>query len=911
MSVSGPGGVGAPRVDPDLETPPAETTETSSTPATPPARTPPSSAPAADPAAAALLAQLRGVAVGARPSLPGWLSWLDGDSNVRELGRRAIEDGNVTAAEVERLVRGAYDFGRMSGGEKQALLRLLNEHAAKFEPAARQALADFLGVPNPLPGAGPAAPAAPTAPTAPATPATPTPPAAPAAEPRASDIVPAAYLEKYGLDPNKLKTESRYDGPQWNVGYFPYFGDVQYISFAKHNLVFGGDAAADAHGWFEHYANPPTGLSRGSWIASGSIRESDFEASTGIDVSGDRPIDNAAYKLLREAGAPASAKFALRDASGKQIPVREGDRLVPAAIRNGRPVELEVDGDGRYRAADGTPVDAADVVWRLKSRTGEIRYQPGDRAEDRATLAGASGGVKFDFLDATGRLVAYSPARDRIVQAYAEGEKWHVFARGAGTPPSYEHQVIGRDGRVERTEQLSEAQAKDLMRGKDVIHRVQNRSTGALAGDGKVSETYDMSWWGKCHNVASIGTSNMPRAKDAVKVVTNLEAGDTAALRWGDSVLRPIKDASGKIAKYALETRAPGGGAVVSTREVSVEEAARLAEANKATAVIVRRDGSLKEAAVATFSPKEVDALVSHMGDGAVVYKGSEGARYYAMPDVIALKDGREVHAYIKSISTASGKTEEIGSRSGHDYYERDRAPLRAPGMTSRTIGDGTGRRYAFNFVDMKDLNRYREDDVKKITVIHPDGREEVIDAADVDMIAWENKFDFRPDQLWGLHKTVGKDGSTVIERDPGTHVWNYTINSVDTQPLRPESLSAAERERAKLPGMMAGTVGDANKYFFETKVDGTTYRYWVRFDNDGKVADYAYLNDSVPDFVWTQHVKDPWKDRWTGESQAPGVKNADVQRLYLASLGGFSGQTLPGGFIAAPDLKTATPVRP
>src|SRR5206468_960124 len=119
------------------------------------------------------------------------------------------------------------------------------------------------------------------------------------------------------------------------------------------------------------------------------------------------------------------------------------------------------------------------------------------------------------------------------------------------------------------------------------------------------------------------------------------------------------------------------------------------------------------------------------------------------------------------------------------------------------------GRSYAFNVQDMAKLNEYRDDDVKKLTVIHPDGTEETLDAADVQLLAWENKFDFRPDQLWGLHKTVGEKGSTVIEQDPGTHVWNYTIRSVDTTPLKPESLSPGEKERAAQPGMMTGTTGD------------------------------------------------------------------------------------------------------
>jgi len=907
MSVTGPGNTGGTRFDTtvDDDTTPATPADTS-TPAV--VRTPTNPTPASDPAAAALLAQLRGYASTQRPTLPSWLNFVDGTGNVTDLGRRVAGDGTVSKDDVMSLVKAAHDYGRMTSGEKNELVKFLNANAAKFEPAARQAMADFLGVANPQPGtAGPTTPTAPTTPTNPTTPTTPTTPTAPTTGPKASDIVPTKYLEKYGLDPNKMTTESKYDGPAWDVGYYPYSGDVQYVAFGKHAQVFNKDAAADAHGYFESYSNPPAGIKNGSWVASGSIRESDFERSTGIDVTGDRPIDNAAYKLLRESGAPSSAKFALRDAAGKQIAVGANDRLVPTVLEGGKAVEVEVDGNGRYKKAGGQDV-SGDVVWRLKNPAGAIRSEAGDKSEDKTALTGAASGVKFDFLDATGRMVAFNPARDRIVPGFADGDKWQVFVKGAGTPPSYEQQTI-QGGRVAARETLTEAQAKAKIQGKDVIHRVQSQSTGALAGDGKVAETYDMSWWGKCHNVASIGTSNMPRPKETVRVVTNLEAGDTLSLRYGDSVLKPAKDAAGKITGYALETRS--GGRVSGTRQVSVAEANQLATTNKATAVIVKQDGSLKEAQTSTFSPKEVDALVSHIGDGGVIGKGFEGARYYAKPDVIVLKDGREVNAHILKAKTAAGKSVEIGSRSGYDYNESDRSALRAPGMTSRNISDGSGRQYAFNFQDMKKLNDHRSDDITQFTVVHPDGREETIDAANVSTVAWENKFDFRPDQIWGLHKTVGKDGSTVIERDSGTHVWNYTIHSVDSKPVKATDLSASERAKLAEPGMMIGSTGDENKFVFESKVDGIEYKYWVRFDSEGKVKDYSYLTDNVPDFVWTQHIKSAWTDKWTGESQAPGVKNEEIQRLYMASLGGFADRTLPGGIMSAADLKTAAATKP
>ncbi|GIW71406.1 MAG: hypothetical protein KatS3mg102_0948 [Planctomycetota bacterium] len=725
--------------------------------------------------------------------------------------------------------------------------------------------------------------------------------------PRPTDFVPRAVLERYGLSTTEMRTASEYEGQEWgDVGYYSYFGDVQYTAFAKHARVFGAEGAEDAHAYFEFYANPPGGLRRGSWIASGSIRESDFEATAGVDITGDRPIDNQAYKLLREAGAPKGARFALRDAEGKQIPVRDGDRLVPTVVKNGKAIEVDVDGEGNYRElGTGRAVGATDVVWRIR-RGEQILYDRQHKVEDRNELLGVSRNVKFDFLDASGELVGYSPQRDRIVESWKEGERWHVLAKLEDG--RFEHQVLEGD-RVRSTEQVDAARAEQLKRGQDVIWRVQNKRTHALAGDGKVADTFDMGWWGKCHNVASLSTSNIPKPEQEVQVVTNLERGEQLALRWGDEVLVPRRGRDGAITGYEHQVR-DAAGAVQSRRELSVEEGNALVERHRGVPVIVRADGSLKEAEVTRFDTESLTALVAHIGDGAVEYKGGAGERYYAHPDILVLKDGTQLQAHIKEIKTASGKTHTIGSRRGTEFYESDRSELRGPGMETRVLGGG-GRRYNFNVQDMAKLNEFREDDITELTVIKPDGTEQTIKAEDVELFAWENKYDFRPDMIWELHKTITKDSSTVIETYEGTQVWNYSARSIETRIIDPQTLSARDRELAAKPGIMTGTVEPEGKVFFETDIvtDGGTerMRYWVRFDENGEIVDYAHLGD-VPDFVWTQHVKK--EGSWTGESQAPGVRNADIQRLYFASRGRLASHTLPGGVISADDLKRA-PVGP
>jgi len=729
----------------------------------------------------------------------------------------------------------------------------------------------------------------------------PTPPPVAPAAPKPTDLVPANILEKHGLSTTDFETKSKYEGQEWgSVGYYPYFGEVQYTAAAKHASVFGSDGTDDTHAYFERYSNPRGGLLPGSFIKDGSISESDFEAASGVDVTGDRPVDNTAYALLRESGSPQAARVALRDAQGKQLAVRDTDKLVPTVVRNGKAVEVEVDGNSRYtERGTGASVSDRDVTWRLK-RDGGVLYDASHKAEPKDDLLGVKDGVKFDFLDAAGDLVPFETT-DRIVESWKDGDKWHVLAKADGG--RFEHQVV-EGSRVASRETVDATRAGELKRGKEIIHRIQTTATGALKGDGKVGETFDMGWWGKCHNVASLSTTNMPRPKQEVTVMTNLQANDTAAVRWGDNVLRP-QTVANKITGYVHEKRGPDG-TVRSSTNLSVADGAKLATDNRATPVIVRGDGTLKDAETTRFDKNSLTALVAHVGDGAVEYVGGAGERYHAHPDVFLLKNGQQVLGHIKSIKTESGKTHSIGDRSGTEYEENDRSELRGPGMTSRSLAAG-GRSMAFNIQDVAKLNAHRTDDIKSFTVINPDGTERTIDAKDVNLFGWENKLDFRPDQLWALHKTVKKDRSTVIETYTGTQVWNYSARDVQTKVLDPKKdLDPYEKKEAAKPGMMTGTVGEEGKKYFSTTIEtdgqGHDLKYWAKFDAQGNITDYAYISGDPPDFVWTQHVK---TDKpWTGESQARGILNADIQRLYHASQGRLDGYTLPGGVITSANLK-------
>ncbi|MFC1707172.1 hypothetical protein ACFL59_10210 [Planctomycetota bacterium] len=82
--------------------------------------------------------------------------YVDGADNVTGRAAELRLDGRVTADEVRSLVTEAHDHDEMRPAEKEALTAFLRQHAGEFEVPARQALAGFLGVDDPLAGSTPA-----------------------------------------------------------------------------------------------------------------------------------------------------------------------------------------------------------------------------------------------------------------------------------------------------------------------------------------------------------------------------------------------------------------------------------------------------------------------------------------------------------------------------------------------------------------------------------------------------------------------------------------------------------------------------------------------------------------------------------------------------------------------------------
>src|SRR5262245_36103059 len=100
--------------------------------------------PEADPAATdALVNEMKAT----KGSGPSWMSFLDSDSSLKKLATQVLNDQKITASEAKALVKDAKDYGKITDSEKRVFAGLLRDHADKFEPAARDALAKFFSLP--------------------------------------------------------------------------------------------------------------------------------------------------------------------------------------------------------------------------------------------------------------------------------------------------------------------------------------------------------------------------------------------------------------------------------------------------------------------------------------------------------------------------------------------------------------------------------------------------------------------------------------------------------------------------------------------------------------------------------------------------------------------------------------------
>lgn len=720
------------------------------------------------------------------------------------------------------------------------------------------------------------------------------------------------------------------DTSGWSVnGYvwYPFFDDKPPLAFAKYDQIFGGTSAeAAGHAFFEGYASVEKPLARGTWVPAagagrpGYVQESNFEVTSGVDVTGDRAISDAMYRLLRRSGAPQDAKFALRDAAGRELPTHPGDRLAPSFVEGGEVREAEArseGGDPAYYKPGTQQKVAAPIAWRVQGADGKIRGSAQDKLETRADLVGLAPGTRFDFLDASREPVDFHPRKDRIVQTFEEGGHWHAIVP---LKDGLEHETLDAAGeKVLARAAIGAAEADRLLRAhaRDSMYRVQDRATGRLKGDGKVGEYFDLYWWGKAHNTAAIDSSGLPQPKKDVKVAVGLAPGEELGVRVnGAHVAKPARDEAGRVTGWQ---GSPHSGDVVARGPAPAAGAA-------AELVVVAPGGAVKPARLVTVSAEEVQTLVAHIGADAIESKAAIGARFHGVPDEVRLKSGKALgDVRILSAALDSGKKVEVQRETDGEWRDVTRGLFRGADLKNARVGRGY-RDVAWSDSSMAAVNDARADKIRSIEVRHADGAEETIAAADIDRVGQESPFDLSPQDLWDAAARVKDGKSLTIEKASGPQVWSYAVKEMATERIDRSAVPAAALAAEDLAGARAGGALKDGRLYFRTSVkylengeaQEKAYHYWAKMGKDGEIADYNFLVDpedpdsrtsAAPDFFWQKHVKDPIEGRWDGESEVPGASMRNIQALYNAATGALDAYAV-GGALTVEDLETRKPIK-
>jgi len=163
------------------------------------------------------------------------------------------------------------------------------------------------------------------------------------------------------------------------------------------------------------------------------------------------------------------------------------------------------------------------------------------------------------------------------------------------------------------------------------------------------------------------------------------------------------------------------------------------------------------------------------------------------------------------------------------------------------------------------------------------DGETKTFKAADIKHLAREDKADMSAINFHTtMLKWLGTDKrSAAMDRDPGSHVWNYNFHSMDFS--RIEEMTNKPTE----PGFN-GPAGDGRimRYdgsvkFGDSDYSGKNYSYWIEYDKAGQPVNSGWMSEN-PDFLWR-----PAEFRnWTGANpRNPYVTPELVKEIYEKSI--------------------------
>ena len=328
--------------------------------------------------------------------------------------------------------------------------------------------------------------------------------------------------------------------------------------------------------------------------------------------------------------------------------------------------------------------------------------------------------------------------------------------------------------------------------------------------DGKTDETLDVGWWGHCNDVAVAGIKFQEPTQPVTFPLSQpfdvFEVEATTGTYQAHSVTKG--DTHTDIELISGQTiRLPNADVLSQTKDTITE---------------------------ITFSPDQIKELLSEL-----VHRGAKGgsefigSRYYGRDATIELKDGSTVKGGLVS-SLHDRSTTTTGSHTTATDFTKD--------VTARV----------FDFETKK-------------------WESKTFKAEDIASIRAENKRDVAPIKFHEtMLKWIGSEKAAgVMDKDAGSHVWNYSFDRYE--------LTTKDSETD------ANAVDYEMKVYFVGNNYPTTYNYSITYD-DGVPTSGTWADSSPnPDFFWRHRGDHTAYDHNSG--RATPINYDTVMELYEASI--------------------------
>ncbi|MFH1809197.1 MAG: hypothetical protein ABIJ09_10670 [Pseudomonadota bacterium] len=256
-----------------------------------------------------------------------------------------------------------------------------------------------------------------------------------------------------------------------------------------------------------------------------------------------------------------------------------------------------------------------------------------------------------------------------------------------------------------------------------------------------------------------------------------------------------------------------------------------------------------------TFTKQDLRGLLTVLADSQA--KGTDfiGNRYDDKPDILVLKDGRQIQGKL---------LDEV------DFNSKD-----------MWRWDG----------DYQVLTDPYKDADKTIRFRGMDGKEEVIKATDIKHVAREDSKDMAPAEFHStMIKWLGEDKRpAAMDRDSGSHVWNYNFWKADLNSA--SKLSADDVKDLKGHNGPADPKNTVVEYqmdvmFGDSDYAGKNYRYWLETNDKGEVVNSGWKSEN-PDFLWRPSAFNDWAG---ANSRNPYVDPKFVKGIYDKFFDGTDG---------------------